>query len=136
MIDDVHACFICGAETGTCLHLEPELRPFLATQRRSQAIQFGRLVDSVEEALKREYVARVVRHRRYSRTGVGQVRGLADAAGTYPAPRGADRNGNRPLSSATQHGSRSNARKAASAMIAKIPYALSEYVARVHLPEQ
>jgi hypothetical protein len=36
----------------------------------------------------------------------------------------------------SKHGSRSNARKAASAMIAVIPYALSEYVARVHLPEQ
>lgn len=97
MIDDVCACFVCGAETGTCLHLEPELRPFLATQRRSQAIQFGRLVDSVEEALKREYVARVVKHRRYTRAfgnaawnalsdiprpeGLAQGRGLADAAG-------------------------------------------------------
>lgn len=66
MIDDVCACFVCGAETGTCLHMEQELRPFLATQRRSQAIQFGRLVDSGEEARKREYVARVVKNRRYS----------------------------------------------------------------------
>jgi C-5 cytosine-specific DNA methylase len=32
------------------------------------------------------------------------------------------------------HGSRSNARKAASAMIAMIPLPLSEYVAKVHLP--
>lgn len=99
MIDDVCACFVCGAETGTCLHLEPELRPFLAAQRHAQAIQFGRLVDSVEEAAKREYIARVVKHRRYSSKarlgnakwaalsdrsrpeGLAQGRGLADAAG-------------------------------------------------------
>lgn len=34
----------------------------------------------------------------------------------------------------SKHGSRSNARKAASAMIAKIPPALSEYIARVNFP--
>ena len=67
MIDDVVNCFICGEPTGTCSHLERDLRPFLATLRRSGAILSGRLVDSVEEAMKREYVARVVRHRRFKR---------------------------------------------------------------------
>jgi len=38
-------------------------------------------------------------------------------------------------SEAGTHGSRSNARKAASALIAKIPLALSDYIARQHLPE-
>ena len=37
-----------------------------------------------------------------------------------------------PNSTCRKHGSRSNARKAASAMIAKIPLSLSRYVARVH----
>ena len=40
-----------------------------------------------------------------------------------------------PNSTCRKHGSRSNARKAASAMIAKIPPALSQYVGRVHLPQ-
>lgn len=35
----------------------------------------------------------------------------------------------------SKHGSRSNARKAASAMIAKIPLALSRYIAEQHFPE-
>lgn len=39
-----------------------------------------------------------------------------------------------PNSTCRKHGSRSNARKAASALIAKIPAALSDYVARVHFP--
>lgn len=34
----------------------------------------------------------------------------------------------------TKHGSKSNARKAASALIAKIPYALSRYIAEQHMP--
>lgn len=39
-----------------------------------------------------------------------------------------------PNSTCRKHGSHSNARKAASAMIAKIPLALSSYIARVHHP--
>ncbi len=39
-----------------------------------------------------------------------------------------------PNSTCQKHGSRSNARKAASAMIAKIPYALSRYIAEQHFP--
>lgn len=39
-----------------------------------------------------------------------------------------------PNSPCRKHGSCSNARKQASAMIAKIPRALSDYIARVHFP--
>jgi len=39
-----------------------------------------------------------------------------------------------PNSTCRKHGSRSNARKAASAMIAKIPLPLAEYIARAHFP--
>lgn len=41
-----------------------------------------------------------------------------------------------PNSTCRKHGSKSNARKAASAMIAKIPYALSRYIAEQHMPQQ
>lgn len=40
-----------------------------------------------------------------------------------------------PNSTCRKHGSRSNARKAASAMIAKIPYDLSAHIAQVYYPK-
>ena len=41
-----------------------------------------------------------------------------------------------PQSTCRKHGSRSNARKAASAMIAKIPFQLAEWIARCYYPRQ
>lgn len=65
MIDDVCRCFVCGAETG-CKHLEPELRTHMSRQTRLNALTGPQ--DAQEElALRREYTARVVKHRRYRR---------------------------------------------------------------------
>ena len=41
-----------------------------------------------------------------------------------------------PQSTCRKHGSRSNARKAASAMIAKIPFELARHIAQVYYPKQ
>ena len=64
MIDDVCQCFICGAETG-CKHLEPELRTHMTRQTRLNALTEPQ--DAQEKALQREYVARIVKHRRFRR---------------------------------------------------------------------
>lgn len=33
MIEDVWQCFICGADTGTCVHLEDDLRAAVTARR-------------------------------------------------------------------------------------------------------
>ena len=63
MIDDVRNCFICKAETGTCKHLEPELRTHMNQQRRIASLTNPQ--DPEEKALMQEYLARVVKHRRF-----------------------------------------------------------------------
>ncbi len=63
MIDDVRLCFICGAETGDCKHLEPELRQYMIRRKNFAAITTPQ--DEEEKSLQREYVAKVVKHRRF-----------------------------------------------------------------------
>jgi hypothetical protein len=65
VIDDVCRCFICGAETG-CKHLEPKLRSHMNQQQRLNALTVPQ--DPEEKALQREYIAQVVKHRRFRRT--------------------------------------------------------------------
>ncbi len=62
MIDDVVNCFICGEPLG-CKHLERELRTFVFHRR--VLAQATEPQDKEEKALAREYIARVVKHRRF-----------------------------------------------------------------------